>query len=252
MTRRLVGAAGLWVLACTVVLASDFWETKPFTDWSDKELQQLMSDSPWSRRVNVVNVVPSAPGRGGGLGESEAFGGAGGGGRVGGGAGTVLGGEPAETAARGAGGGGRAAGPATPQQLKLTVSWRSSLPMKQALVRSQVGIDRPIPPDSQLLLERREEFYIVSVSGLPLSYSRATGTLKTETFLQREHNAPISPSSTIIQPVKDTLMLVFAFPRTDAITLKDKDVEFVTKLGQIEIKKKFNLKSMVFHGELEL
>ncbi len=124
--------------------------------------------------------------------------------------------------------------------------------MKQALVRNQVGIDRPIPPDSQLLLERQEEFYIVSVSGLPLSSSRATGTLKTETFLQREGHVPISPSSTIIQPVKDTLMLVFAFPRTDAITLKDKDVEFVTRLGQIEIRKKFNLKQMVFHGELEL
>ena len=205
MRRRIVGAAGLWVLASTLALASNFWETKPFTDWSDRELQQLMSDSPWSRKVSVVL---NAPGRAGSL--------------------------------------------AMPAQLKLTISWRSSLPMKQALVRNQVGIDRPIPSDSQLLLERQEEFYIVSVSGLPLSYSRATGTLKTETFLQRERRAPISPSSTVIQPVKDTLMLVFAFPRSDEITLKDKDVEFVTRVGEIEIRKKFNLKSMVFHGELEL
>ena len=48
------------------------------------------------------------------------------------------------------------------------------------------------------------------------------------------------------------LLLVFAFPKTDPITLEDKQVELFTKLGQIEIKKKFNLKLMVFHGKLEL
>ena len=30
-------------------------------------------------------------------------------------------------------------------------------------------------------------------------------------------------------------------PRTDPITLEDKDVEFITKLGPLEIKKKFKL-----------
>ena len=207
MTHRLAGAAGLWVLASTVVLGADFWETKPFTDWSDKELQQLVSDSPWARTITVVLSAP---------------------------------------------GGGRSALPATLQRLKLTVSWRSSLPMKQALVRNQVGLDQPIPAESQLLLERRDDFYLVSLSGLPLSYSRATGTLRTETFLRRDHLPPIPPSSTIIQPVKDTLMLVFAFPRTDPITVRDKDVEFVTKIEQIVIRKKFDVKRMVFHGELEL
>jgi hypothetical protein len=203
VTRRLAGAAALWVLACTVGLSADFWETRPFTDWSDKELQELMSDSPWTRNVRVVLNTPGQRGQG-------------------------------------------------PSKQKLTISWRSALPMKQAFVRNQVGLERPIPPDSQLILERQEEFYVVSLSGLPQSYSRATGTLKNETFLERPHKDPISPSSTIIQPVKDTVMLVFAFPRTDPITLKDREVEFVTKLGQIVIRKKFNLKSMVFHGELEL
>jgi hypothetical protein len=204
VTRRLGGAVALFVLACSVGLSASFWETKPFTDWSDKEVLELLSDSPWSRRVRVV--LNDAPG------------------------------------------GARS----TPTRLTLTISWRSALPTKQALVRNQVGLDRPIPPDSQLILERQEDFYIVSLSGLPLSYSRATGSLKNETFLQPAHRAPISPSSTIIQPVKDTVMLLFAFPRTDPITLKDKEVEFVTKLGEIVIRKTFNLKSMVFHGELEL
>ena len=207
VTHRLVGATALFVLACSVGLSADFWETRPFTDWSDKELQKLTSDSPWSRKVTVVLDTRGRPG---GL-------------------------------------------ASTPSTLTLTISWRSALPMKQALVRNQVGLDRPIPPASQLILERQEEFYVVSLSGLPMAYSRATGSLKNEeAFLQRAHGAPISPSSTIIEPLKDTVILLFAFPRTDSITLKDREVEFVARLGQIVIRQKFNLKSMVFHGELEL
>ena len=48
------------------------------------------------------------------------------------------------------------------------------------------------------------------------------------------------------------IVVVFAFPKTDAILLEDKDVELVTKLGQYDVKRKFNLKDMVFHGKLEL
>ena len=49
-----------------------------------------------------------------------------------------------------------------------------------------------------------------------------------------------------------TLTVVFGFPRTDPITLDDKDVEFVTTLGTPEVKQKFKLKDLVVNGELEL
>ena len=48
------------------------------------------------------------------------------------------------------------------------------------------------------------------------------------------------------------LVVVFGFPKTDAITVEDKEVEFVTSLGLTDIKKKFNLADMKFHGQLEL
>jgi hypothetical protein len=57
-----------------------------------------------------------------------------------------------------------------------------------------------------------------------------------------------TPAETVVQRTAAVLGVVFAFPKTDAITLEDKDVEFVTKLGQVEIKEKFNLKDMVYHG----
>ena len=41
-------------------------------------------------------------------------------------------------------------------------------------------------------------------------------------------------------------------PRDDEITLEDKDVEFVAKLGQLEVKRKFKLEDMVFDEQLAL
>jgi hypothetical protein len=94
--------------------------------------------------------------------------------------------------------------------------------------------------------------------GLPTRYAPSLGSMKAETFLKRNNKPPIALMDMGVQqaPASEKapgfLVVVFGFPRTDAIKLEDKDVEFVTKLGQVDIKKKFNLKDMVFHGQLEL
>ena len=50
----------------------------------------------------------------------------------------------------------------------------------------------------------------------------------------------------------ESVMVVFVFPKTDAIALDDQEVEFITKLGETEVKKKFKLKDLVFAGQLAL
>lgn len=49
-----------------------------------------------------------------------------------------------------------------------------------------------------------------------------------------------------------TALVVFAFPKTEAITLEDKEVELVSRIGQYNLKKKFKLKDMVVDGELAI
>jgi hypothetical protein len=143
-------------------------------------------------------------------------------------------------------------------QLKLTLSWRSALPMKQALVRDQIGAGGAIPAETQELLARGESLYVVTIMGLPTRYARSLDSMKAATFLKRSNKPPIALMDMGVQqaPASEKsaafLVVVFGFPRTAAIALEDKDVEFVTKLGQFDIKKKFNLKDMVFHGQLEL
>src|SRR5262245_13512835 len=110
--RRVIVAAMCWAGAGVLVAGADVWEAKPFMTWSDNEVREVLTDSPWSRGVQVVmNTL----GRGG-AGGIESEGGRGGGGGEGG--------DPEG----GGGGGGRRGGglPGLPPQLKLLVSWRSA------------------------------------------------------------------------------------------------------------------------------
>jgi hypothetical protein len=241
--RRLAFGVALSMAAVGALSAAGFWETKPFATWSDKELQEVLTDSPWSRTVNVVlNTV----GRAGG-GDAE---GAGGGARGGGGGGGIDN--------DGGGGGGRRAGsrgggyPVVPPQLKLLVSWRSAQPMKQAAVRNQVGMGGAVPEEMQQALERTEPIYVVTLSGLPVRYQRMLGDMKAGTFLKRGKQAAIAATEAGAQQTAAGIVVVFGFPKEDAITIDDKEIEFVTRLGTFDIKKKFGLKDMVFHGKLEL
>jgi hypothetical protein len=220
VARNLLGVVLVCGLVCAVLEAADFWETKPFTMWSTEELNKVLNDSPWSRSVNVV--VASPPG-GGGLDDNE-----GGGGRAGGGRGGVV------------------------------ISWRSAVPMKQALVRSQMTAGSVVPAETQQLLDRAEPMYVVTVVGLPTRFARAVNGMKAVTFLKRKNKPPIAvgdmgvQQAAASQQTPASLVVVFGFPKTDAITLEEKEVEFVTSLGLTDIKKKFNLSEMRFHGQLEL
>jgi len=36
------------------IAAKDFWESKPFTQWSEEDAMKMLSDSPWARTVSVL------------------------------------------------------------------------------------------------------------------------------------------------------------------------------------------------------
>ena len=234
MQRSLVGTLGVWVLACAALMAADFWEEKDFTAWSDKEVEKMLTDSPWSREITIVLSGPRAAA------DRATRAGAAAGGRGGGG-----------------GGGGRGGGAGGVRRAKVTVSWIRALPVKQALVRSEVGIDTPIPPDGQALLSQAEANYVVSVSGLPqrfVALARNAGAVVAETELKRKDKEPIVPNDIeLFQDDTDrSIQVVFHFPKTDAISLDDNEVEFITKLSGIDVKRKFKLEDMLFGDQLEL
>lgn len=224
--RKLLLGMAVCVATGAIFSAAAFWESKPFAAWSDKEVQQVLTDSPWSRRVQVVMNTLGPAGdidaRGGGDGD-------GGGGR-----------------------GGRGGFPTAAPQLKLLVSWRSALPMKQAFVRVQSGPSGAVSAEQQQLLDRDEPQYVVEILGLPARFANAIGNMKDVTFLKRGNKPPLAVSEAAAQQTANGILLLFAFPKTDPITLDEKEVELVTKLGTFDVKRKFPLKDMVFRGKLEL
>ena len=76
-------------------------------------------------------------------------------------------------------------------------------------------------------------------------------TSKTVTVTGYSISGSASGNYTLTQP---TLLTADITPLAivGSITADDKEVEVVLKPGQMELKKKFNLKDMVYNGKLEL
>jgi hypothetical protein len=69
-TRTLVSLATFYILVGSLVIAKDFWEN-PFDKWSVKDVQKMMSDSPWASTSTTSNVSLQRQETGGG--ERETF-----------------------------------------------------------------------------------------------------------------------------------------------------------------------------------
>src|SRR5436189_6392410 len=54
MRRALVGIVGAWLVASAALSAADFWQEKDFTSWTAQQIERMLSDSPWVKKVTVV------------------------------------------------------------------------------------------------------------------------------------------------------------------------------------------------------
>src|ERR1700738_317745 len=53
-----LGAAGL--AFAIALLAADFWKTKDSSQWTNEEVNKLLTDSPWAKELNVTSQQPGA------------------------------------------------------------------------------------------------------------------------------------------------------------------------------------------------
>jgi hypothetical protein len=228
--RRSIVISIVWLTACAVLTAAEFWEEKELTDWSDREVQRLMTNSPWAKRITVVFPRPPRE--------------------------TIN--DRAPTARLGGGGGGRGARSGFGQfgaaaQSRLIVQWRSALPMRQAIVRGRVGPGGALGSAERQFLAQRPDVYFIVVSGLPRAFARLDPrALRAEARLERRGKPPILPIQANPQPDGDGTALVYVFPQVEAITLEDEEVEFVTEVADASIERTFELEDMVVDGVLEL
>ena len=218
----------MFLLTSGLLLGGDFWDDKEFTEWSLKDVTKMMTRSPWAKVVNLSLSNPRPPG---GIGGRSRRGG--------------IGGRP-----RGLGRGG------VIPSFKLMISWRSALPIKQAIVRDRMGTSMTLPSGAREFLDQQEEFYAVAVAGFPARIGQMLENsprkaILDNTFLKRKKGS-IAPDDFLAQKRGTLIDILFFFPKSANITVGDKDIELIMKLGPRTIKKKFKLKDMVLNGNLEL
>ena len=253
--KKLALLAGLFSLS---LFAAEFWQSKPFTSWSDKDVQRLMTSSPWAK---TVSIAPDSVGSGGGGGKR----GKGGGGGMGD-TGVDSGANSGPASGMGGAGGGRGGpqevnggGPAGgAPSIEFFVRWQSSLPVKEAMMRAKYGSEAATSPESKKFLETEEKYYILAIEGVPAGRRGQADpeglktTLKKDASLVVKGKDPILPVDVEVKTQGRQMNAFFFFPKTDPLTLDDKEVEFESKVGDISVKSKFRLKDMTVDGKLVL
>lgn len=253
----LLGAAAL----PNTVFASDPWTAKKPAEWTEKELRNMLNDSPWAKSVSIT-IGASMP--------ADSGGGGGGRGRRGGGGGIPT--QPSADSSASMGGssmgansGGRGISndaPMAAPSIVYTVRWMSARPMKLALVYSRMGAEAATSPQAKAFVDKEDEFYVLNVSAPPRPGQaiqerrrqlspQVEAEIKEGTMLSWKGHEKVHPLVVQIAQT-NTFGFSFSFPKTHAIELDDKEVEFATKLGESVIRRKFKLKDMVYDGKLAL
>jgi hypothetical protein len=267
--------------ACAVMLfASDFWKSKDYTQWTDEEINKVLTDSPWAKE-KTVQPQQSTMGRrggmgrgGGGMGRGGGIGLPGGGGGYPGGGGGYPGGGGGYPQGGGSGNGdGAQASP-----MNLTIRWESALPIQNALTREGASASVEL----KAATEATEKYYVVSVLGLRMPRQRSgsgdpddqsaddnnddngrhrnanrnSDALRSQ-LLDAAQLAPKGKASIYADDVQidgegGSGGVRFLFPRAKSITAGDKEVDFILEIRRIKVEEKFHLSDMQYQGKLAL
>jgi hypothetical protein len=258
--RHFVSAFGTLSVVHTNLFAGDFWQNTKYTEWDEKQIQKMLTDSPWAKKVSAS--MPSS---------SRLEGGGGGRGRGGGGNGGLAGGGIASAEANGVGGGGGGGGMesaggggggrggggrgsegggvgggATIPTVNVTVRWLSAQPILQAL---------SLQTHKELTAEKPNA-YVIGMFGLPPAFAkladpeRMKGMLRNATVLKPKNRDPLTLDSIDLGKSGEAFAALFHFSATEPISLDDKEIEFETKMGPLDFKCKFKTKDMMYGGKL--
>ena len=249
--RRFGHAAVLAACSLFILMAyagpKDFWVTKPYTDWTAKEVEKiLLKESPWTH-VLLLNAPSSGGGAisdtGGGGGSSK--GGGGGGGRS------------------GAGGGGGSEGPPP-----IYMNWYAR-PIREAVVR-QMMLNAPNTSKEQLdgILKHTSQFYEVMLTGFMPGSGGGRGSrgasgdvaaaltkFKADTCLQKKDGTKIPLADLVIPRARNAASFLQFAKEIDGkptCTPEDKEITLVIRINDNVYKYKFKFADMMINDKLEL
>lgn len=240
------------------------WQNKDFKKWTDKDAHLIMTDSPWAKQMPMPasgrpDVMVIEPGSNGAPPPSATLGNP---------ASPVTGTNvtnpnspgnsgPASTngshtppTARSPSGMAISPGAPTPYS-PLTIIWASATPVRLAVLKLRSG--GTLPDDDRIARARKPaQNYLILVRGVeePDAGSDPSELAK-NAFLKVKDKAPLAAYESGYW--SGPQVYFFRFRKASLpIEVSAREVEFRMTMGQMEIKKKFDLKDMQFEGQLAL
>jgi hypothetical protein len=229
--------------AAAYLLAADpAWKIKPAAQWSEEDAKQLLVKSPWSQQIKGVitrRLTEDQLREAGQMGQPRGVGNE-----------NVdqkgSGPQVSPKVFSGPGGDDRGAR-SLPQSITLKLRWESALPIRLAELKS----NEIEPPTLE------GDGYRIAVYGIPGGDFKGDpkhlgDPLKSLAALKREGKKDVKPVSVEVFQREGGAVVVYLFPLSAEITMKDQRVQFEAQIGRIVLAHDFDLKEMEFAGKLEL
>ena len=236
---------GLAIFSVNFAAAEPPWQAKPSPQWSAEDARLVLTASPWAReiRAGVARRLSEDELRDGGqMGQPHGIGYDGVDPK---GSGPKLPTKPTDLVLPGPNGGRSLR--STIQGITVRLRWESALPVRIAELKA--GEIAPPMLDG--------DGYRIAVYGMPGGSLKGDpkklgGPLKDQAVLRREGKRDVKPLRVEVFPRSDGWAVVFLFPYSAEITLRDKQVELEAHIGRVVVVQPFDLAEMVFQGKLEL
>jgi hypothetical protein len=248
LSNRVLLPGILGLLLVFSLTTSAQWDKKPYAEWSDKDAQKVLNDSPWGR--TQVYTSPLTMFRSG---QSSI---------------------PGNTARPGSSNGQQTAGaPPDATHVNFRVRFLSAKPIRQAFSR-MIEIQQKKGAGDELTEQLKQfasgeflEYIIIAVTcdsqdpganvqeASSLLRTRGTADLKNSTFLEIKGGKRIFLQE-FQPPHQDGFGARFIFPRLvdgqPFITPESEEIHFFTELsGTYKLDRRFKVKDMMYEGKLE-
>jgi hypothetical protein len=249
-----------------VIAGTAPWESKDFSDWTDKDAQAVMTDSPWAKQMPMPastrpGVMVIEAGSNAASAPAASLGNA---------ANTTSGSNMSNPAVAGSTGPAQSATPRnvstapTPSGLAantgapaapdvLTVIWASAAPIRLAVLKLRAGANKPTEEQIAHASAERAS-YVIAVVGLPPPEGGSDPkALAQSAYLQLKGRPALRAVDSDYRRIGNSDVYFFHFPKASLpISTAEREVEFKMSLGRVEVKKKFDLGEMKYHGQLAL
>ena len=223
-----VGAA---FAALVAAQGNPSWKTKPPSQWDANDAKEILTDSPWTRSVELQQVAEQSPGARRESGDWDA--------NIGPGVGIagtgILGPLREHEALEHA--------HEKPDLGIVVIRWVSANPVRAAQAILAGSVSRAEDKD----------YYAIEVADLPVPKHWHPRELRGIAALRRNGKKDFRPSKVEVHRLGDDhLTIVYLFPRSTELTKSDRRIEFEAQIGELFVAQFFYPEQMQIGGQIEL